>query len=305
MKKFWVILLSTLLLFLAACTNDTEPKEANGEEKKDEEKQEMAEQEAEVDMETLTKQITMDATIETTADSASFNFSLENTGEESVILGFTSGQLYEIQVMNEEGENVYTFSADKMFTQELKTNELAQDDVLEANETWSGIEEPGEYEVTMTFLVDTINDQPLEANLFQVTQSFTIETGVEEETEEQDDNTQEKETSSEYPGDGQAFRNIIVSGENGNYVVKGEARVFEGTFLYNVEDGHHVQVEPTVVQVNEGAPSWSAFEFNVDIAEEDLPVNGTLTLTLFEESAEDGRPTNVNYIPLENFQLEE
>ncbi|GEN52926.1 BsuPI-related putative proteinase inhibitor [Halobacillus faecis] len=299
MKKFLAILLGTLVISLAACANETE-NEASGEEKEDQMTEEPSEQEPEVDMEALIEQVAMDATVDTTSNTATFNFSLENAGEEPVTLGFTSSQKYEVQVKNEAGESVYTFSADKMFTQELTTEELAQGDVFDVKETWTGIEKPGTYEATMTFLVNTINDQPLEANPFQVTQSFTIE----EETDEEEGSENEA-PSSQHDGDGQAFRDITVSGEKGSYVVKGEARVFEGSFMYSVEDGHHVHVEPTAFQVDEGGPSWSAFELKIDIPEEDLPMFGTLTLTLFEESAQDGSPTNINYIPLENFQPEE
>ncbi|MBX0357140.1 BsuPI-related putative proteinase inhibitor [Halobacillus sp. Nhm2S1] len=299
MKKFLAILLGTLVLSLAACANETE-NEASGEEKEDQMTEEPSEQEPEVDMEALIEQIAMDATIDATSNTATFNFNLENAGEEPVTLGFTSSQKYEVQVKNEAGESVYTFSADKMFTQELTTEELAQGDVFDVKETWTGIEKPGTYEATMTFLVNTINDQSLEANPFQVTQSFTIE----EETDEEE-GSEKQAPSSQYDGDGQAFRDITVTGEKGSYVVKGEARVFEGSFIYSVEDGHNVQVEPTAFQVNEGAPSWSTFELEIDIPEEDLPMFGTLTLTLFEESAQDGSPTNMNYIPLENFQPEE
>ena len=302
MKKYLAILLGVMVLLLAACGNDSETNEANGEEKEDQTSEENTEgQEAEIDMEALINQVAMDATIDTTSDTAAFNFSLENAGDEPVILGFSSSQKYEVQVKNEDGENVYTFSADKMFTQELTTEELGQGDVFEAKETWTGIEEPGNYEATMTFLVNTINDQPMEANPFQVTQSFTIE----EDGSTEDNQENKEEPISEHEGDGQAFRDITVTGEKGKYVVKGEARVHEGNFLYSVEDGHNVHIEPTSFQVDEGAPSWSTFELTIDIPEEDLPLFGTLTLTLFEESAEDGSPTNVNYIPLENFQPEE
>jgi hypothetical protein len=302
MKKFLAILLGGMVLFLAACGNDSKTNEANGEEKKDQTSEETSENlEAEIDMETLIDQVAMDATIDTSNDTATFDFSLENAGEDPVILGFSSSQKYEIQVTNENGENVYTFSADKMFTQQLTTEELGQGDVFEAKETWTGIKKTGNYEATMTFLVNTINDQPIEANPFQVTQSFTVE----EDGSQEGNQENKEEPTSEHEGDGQAFRDITVTGENGNYVVKGEARVFEGNFMYSVEDGHNIHIEPTPFQVDEGAPSWSTFELSIEIPEEDLPQFGTLTLTLFEESSKDGSATNVNYIPLENFQPEE
>jgi hypothetical protein len=290
MKKLWIIMVGIMILALAACGSNSDTKEANGEEHPD---QSETSEESEIDMQSLIDQMKMDATIDTTEDTAKFNFSLENTGDEPAILGFTSSQQYEVKVENSSGESVYTFSANKMFTQELTTEEVASGDSLSATETWTGIEEEGDYKATITFLVDTINDQPLEANPYQVTQPFTI-----------DGSAEKDQTGNETYGDGEAFRNVEVSGQNGSYIINGEARVFEGNFMYSVEDGHMVQVEPTSVQVEKGAPEWSEFELEINIPKDKLPDYGTLSLVLFEESAKDGEPTHVNTIPLEQFPSE-
>lgn len=97
-----------------------------------------------------------------------------------------------------------------------------------------------------------------------------------------------------------AFRNVTVTGSNGSYTVTGEARVFEATMQYRVEDGHNYLLEGTHT-VDEGAPSWSAFTLNITIPQADLPANGTLTLELFEYSAKDGNPTNEWVVPLDSF----
>lgn len=286
-RKFAMIVGVTILVLLAAC---------GGEEQSTNEEVEEAsasEQESEVNMEQLIEQLSMNATIDTTEDTVSFKFSLENTAEEPVILGFTSSQQYEVQVTNEAGESVYTFSADKMFTQELTTEELASGDSLEAMETWTGIEEPGEYTATITYLVNTINDQPLEAKPFQVEQTFTIQ--------DTEGTGNDNEQVTEFEGDQQAFRNLKLTGDNGSYTVSGEARVFEGSFMYSVEDGHNVLIEPTPVQVEAGAPAWASFEIKVEIPQEELPDFGTLTMTIFQASPNDGQPVNTNYIPLDRF----
>ncbi|MGI8314461.1 BsuPI-related putative proteinase inhibitor [Halobacillus mangrovi] len=292
MKKLWIIMVGIMILTLVACGSKSETKEANGEENTE---QNEAAEEPEINMESLISQLKMDAKVETTEDTAKFDFSLENTGEDPLIIGFTSSQQYEVKVENEEGESVYTFSADKMFAQGLTTEEIPAGEALSATETWTGIEEKGNYEATITFLVDSINDQSLEATPYQMTQSFTIEDSPEKE--------ESNEENKKY-GNGEAFRNIKVSGESGSYIVKGEARVFEGNFMYSVEDGHMVQVEPTSVQVEKGAPEWSEFELEVNVSPEQLPDYGTLTLVLFEESAKDGKPIHVNNIPLEQFPSE-
>ncbi|MCA0969620.1 hypothetical protein LCM20_03310 [Halobacillus litoralis] len=294
MKKFLaMIMMGVMILMLAACGTNGDVDQAEGAEPEEETPEEEVTEE--VDMDALINQLAMDAGVETTADAANFNFSLINTGEEAVTLGFTSSQQYEIQVANADGENVYTFSSDKSFAQAETSEELAAEESLTASEGWTSAV-PGQYEATITFLVDTINGQSVEATPFEITQPFTIE-------EPQKEEEQDQSEAKEFEGDGEAFRNIKVTGENGSYVVSGEARVFEASFMYSIEDGHNVLVEPTPVQVDgDAAPSWSPFEIEVSISEENLPEFGTVTMSIFEESAKDGKPTNVNYIPLENFQ---
>ncbi|MCA1011306.1 BsuPI-related putative proteinase inhibitor [Halobacillus halophilus] len=441
MKHMLAILMGCMMITMAACGNEaeseTKSKEVNEEEPKAEEQ---TEEKAE-EVEALIRSLNMDVNVETSEDTADFKISLENTSDETVTLGFTSSQEYEIQVTNEEGESVYTFSADKMFTQEMIRKDLAAGESITAEESWTGIEQPGDYEVTVTFLVNSINEQPLEAEPFQLTKSFSMEASDQEtgnsregnevpseepekvtpvdsdkdkETTNEEVNTEEKTVSAEEDGfrnievsgkdgaytvtgevhvshgeftylvedghhvliepdtmqvgndsewtpftlelsipnedlpdygmvtltlkmksegsedkliknialeeieqsepeneteattrevktEGEAFRNVTVSGENGTYTIEGEARVHEGSFVYTVEDGHYVLVEPTSVQVAEGAPAWSSFEVEIDIPEKDLPGFGSLTLTIFEESAEDGSPVHVNNLLLEKF----
>jgi|GEM_PF-6038120 len=438
MKHLLAILMGVMMITMAACGNeaDSESKEAKAEEPVAEEQSEEKGEEVEAFIQSLN----MEANVETSEETADFQMSLENTSDEPVTLGFTSSQEYEIQVRNAEGESVYTFSADKMFTQEMISKDLAAGESLTAEETWTGIEEPGDYEATITFLINSINEQPLEAEPFQVTKSFSIEAADQETVNSQEENeatseetekepplesdqdketseevkTEEKSVSAEEDGfrnievsgkdgaytvtgeahvshgeftylvedghhvliepetmevgnksewapftlelsisnedlpdfgtvtltlkvksedsedetiknvpleeiaqsepenetestkrevktEGEAFRNVTVSGENGAYTIEGETRVHEGSFIYTVEDGHYVLVEPTSVQVVEGAPAWSSFEIEIDISEEDLPTYGSLTLTVFEESAEDGSAVHVNHLLLQKF----
>ncbi|HHY72514.1 MAG TPA: hypothetical protein GX497_04655 [Bacillus bacterium] len=98
-----------------------------------------------------------------------------------------------------------------------------------------------------------------------------------------------------------AFRNIDLSGSNGKYIVKGEASVFEGVFYYTVEDGHEYQIEETKVALENGAPAWEPFELKITIPEDLLPLNGTLTLELFEKSSKDQSTINQYYTKLDEF----
>ena len=97
-----------------------------------------------------------------------------------------------------------------------------------------------------------------------------------------------------------AFREIDITGSGGQYVVTGLARVFEGNMRYAVSDGHDYLVDDFMT-LDMGAPAWSPFELVLDIPEQSLPINGTLTLELFEESAQDGSIVNLRVIPLEQF----
>jgi hypothetical protein len=103
------------------------------------------------------------------------------------------------------------------------------------------------------------------------------------------------------PKENNAFRNIKASGVNGNYTVTGEGRVFEAVMSYAVSDGHTYLIEKNY-NLNEGAPAWSAFTLDIQIAKDKLPVNGTLSVELFEYSAKDGSQINILTFPLESFK---
>lgn len=124
---------------------------------------------------------------------------------------------------------------------------------------------------------------------------------VEADTKSNTETNAQLNGGSEANNENTAFQNIEVSGENGEYVVKGEARVFEGVFYYTVEDGDDYLVEETNVTVNNGAPAWSPFEIKISIPEDQLPLNGTITLELFEKSAQDNSIMNQSYVKLDEF----
>lgn len=97
-----------------------------------------------------------------------------------------------------------------------------------------------------------------------------------------------------------AFRNIQVSGSQGQYIVTGEARVFEATFQYEVSDGHFIFLKGFET-ASTGAPDWGTFTLELNVPKENLPKNGTLTVFLYEESAKDGSIINEIPVVLEVF----
>lgn len=80
-------------------------------------------------------------------------------------------------------------------------------------------------------------------------------------------------------------------------VVRGLARVWEGTVLYEFEDGHFVYDEGFTT-ASEGAPGWGEFEIVIDLDDINVDKNFSTRVILFEESAEDGSRINELQIPV-------
>ncbi|MFG6120401.1 BsuPI-related putative proteinase inhibitor [Thalassobacillus sp. B23F22_16] len=297
MKRGWMLFFGLMvLIFSAACGADDNQGDSGNEGAEETMKEEETNSENEEESHDVIKKAVNDlalhSEIKPENNKVHFQFSLENQGDEAYELGFTSGQKYEIVVKNDADEEVYRFSEGQMFTQALETKTLEPGDSLSFEEVWLDGVEPGDYNAAISIEANSVNSQTLESKPFQVSKAFIVEG---------DNPSTQGDDASEAPAEGEAFRNIEVSGENGSYVITGEAKVFEGSFIYNVEDGHNMLIENTTHEVGEAAPSWSSFELELDMTEDQLPEYGTLTLTLFEIDPKSGNPANVNYIPLEQF----
>lgn len=77
-------------------------------------------------------------------------------------------------------------------------------------------------------------------------------------------------------------------------VVRGLARVFEGTIQYEFEDGHFV-FDKGFTTASEGAPGWGEFEIVIDL---DKIPSGSARVILYEESAKDGSRLHELQIPV-------
>lgn len=84
-----------------------------------------------------------------------------------------------------------------------------------------------------------------------------------------------------------AFKDVSAEkiAEN-SFRVKGKGRIFEANFGWVLEDGHE-ELKKGYQMTDAGAPEWGNFDFK--IAAKKKRENSTLTLILFESSAEDGR----------------
>jgi len=93
------------------------------------------------------------------------------------------------------------------------------------------------------------------------------------------------------------FRDVRIEAVGQDrYRVTGEARVFEATVDWVVEDGHR-ELKKGFTTAERGAPEWGAFDFIVEVRK-DQP-NSTLLLILFETSAKDGTRQHELPLPLE------
>lgn len=91
-----------------------------------------------------------------------------------------------------------------------------------------------------------------------------------------------------------AFRNITVRKTDARqYVVKGEARVFEGNVRYVVTDGATTLIN-SFVTASRGGLAWGSYELNLNLPGSKQP----LTLILFEEIAQTGARRHELKIPL-------
>ncbi|MFC7062769.1 BsuPI-related putative proteinase inhibitor [Halobacillus seohaensis] len=279
-----------LAVLLVGCTN------SNSEENSDNEKdinkeEETSEGESEAQSEnivSLIEQLSFDAEVSSSEGVINFSFFIENEADNPMILGFNSSQKYEIILESEDGEEVYRYSDDQAFSQQLTTEELQPGDRMEADEVLEQDLPTGEYDATMSFLVTSINDQSLNTIPFEITKSITV-------GQAEGDDTEASQSGGEI-----VFRELSISGEEGQYTISGEAKVRAGEFFYRVEDGHNVIIEEESVQVEDPDAEWSSFETQADIVSEDLPHKGALIITMYDTNAE-GQEINMNYAQLENF----
>ena len=79
-----------------------------------------------------------------------------------------------------------------------------------------------------------------------------------------------------------------------SFTVVGRARVFEATLQYRLEDGHNILAEGFTT-ATEGGPAWGDFEIQLEY---ERPTSPSLTLILYESSAEDGQPIHELLLPL-------
>ena len=123
------------------------------------------------------------------------------------------------------------------------------------------------------------------------------ETEQNDEENNEEEQTDDTDTEPKVVLENDAFRiyepapNAVVGNE---FTVRGEAKVFEATVMYEFEDGHNILDEGNVM-ASQGAPEWGEFEITIQF---DDVAYDTGTVILYEESQKDGSRVNQLYIPV-------
>jgi hypothetical protein len=217
-----------------------------------------------------------------------FIIKILNQGDQDAELTFTSGQRFEIVVTNKEGSEVYRYSINRSFIQAIETLPLPSGDKLVWEEEWDlklndqSFVPTGEYEVSVEILAQS----EIQSEQLKASKTVQIEKA--------------EEGKPTIPLENSAFRSIQVTGTDGEYVITGEARVFEAVMGYSVSDSHTYLVDESK-HVGEGAPAWAPFTIQITVPSDKLPVNGTLSLELYEPSPKDGSRDKQLFVPLQSF----
>ncbi|SFJ51510.1 Gmad2 immunoglobulin-like domain-containing protein [Thermoflavimicrobium dichotomicum] len=94
-----------------------------------------------------------------------------------------------------------------------------------------------------------------------------------------------------------AFREVKIKETKVEYLVTGEAKVFEGTYHYLVRAGKQVLVKGHG-RATAGAPKWGKWQQKITLSKEQIKGKKNVTLELYEKSAKDGKAVNQLIIPL-------
>lgn len=107
---------------------------------------------------------------------------------------------------------------------------------------------------------------------------------------------QQSELASEKVYSNKVFRDVNIKKIAPNqYVVKGEASVFEGTVNYVLSNGQ-TDLNKAFVTASQGGPGWGTFEIQLDTST--LTPNEKLNVILFEINQETGQRVNELVVPL-------
>ncbi|MEF7562238.1 hypothetical protein FZD47_13860 [Bacillus infantis] len=214
-------------------------------------------------------------------ESAEIKVGLINSSDQAQVFEFPTSQRYDLIIRDKSGEIVYDASAGKSFLQAIQYLKLNPGEFVSWTESWdyetaSGRVGEGSYSAELSIPLKRKGENHASVVLRDKAQL-------------------------DVPEENPAFRKVEVSGENGVYEVRGEARAETGRFYYTAEDGHQVLAGEAAGPSDSKFPDWSPFHFKINIPEKSLPENGTVILSLYEKDKE-GRVIHTYAAVLENFR---
>ena len=81
----------------------------------------------------------------------SISYVTKNESDRDIEFTFNTSQKFELSVYDEDGNEKYRYSKDRMFTQAIQSFVLKADETYDFQDTWSNGVEPGTYEAVVTF----------------------------------------------------------------------------------------------------------------------------------------------------------
>lgn len=191
-----------------------------------------------------------------------FEMLIKNEGDIPLHFEFPTSKEYEISVIDPSGKLVYLYTKGRYFLQAFHTTTVEPHTTYKRMEKWDYRYDgkrvsKGEYTVNGVYLPTKINDEPVI-----------------------DWNTLKCKTKMLVPEENTVFRHLHAEGQRGNYLVKGETKTKE--FFYTIEDGHKQLVKEQKFIIKNQHLEWEPFSIPLKIPPNQLPVNGTLIMNLYQ-----------------------
>ncbi len=195
-----------------------------------------------------------------------------------------------------------TVMAGTVFAEDVKSYVLkeAAYEIIVNGKTYQAEELPVLNYAGNTYVPLRAVGQMLDADVKWNSQLHRVEIGKAPERNSPPDETTDSDLIKEIEEENEVFRNILLSGSNGEYVIQGETKASNQVFYYAISDGHDYLAED-MHRLNEMTNEWQPFELRIQLSKEDLPLNGTLMIELYDGLDEDGFRTGMLFVPLERF----
>ncbi|WP_416151296.1 BsuPI-related putative proteinase inhibitor [Salipaludibacillus sp. HK11] len=115
-------------------------------------------------------------TIEQSESSFTIYMVLTNVSDQTKQIEFSSGHQFDVVIEDEEGNMLYDFAEDKMFTQAIISEELSAGDELTFTDEWNSDEPFTSGNIATKLYIYSIDGQSLSDHPFQLDKTWSKET---------------------------------------------------------------------------------------------------------------------------------